>query len=110
MRRSVSAGSYSSRALTAISSVMLPPSRTSRHHDHRTTTSSAPHVGGVVWAWGWGKGGQLGLGSVHNGLVPRALHSDFEGQPLAPVVAVACGHEHMVVLTRAGRYILSTVS
>jgi len=117
---SIAAGSYSSFALTAIAVIPDHSSagagtrrrRLMRNNGHPpgAACSSAEHVqgrerstGGVLWSWGWGKSGQLGQGHCRNVLVPRAVEEVDGNASVPPVVAAACGHEHLLVLTKAGR-------
>ena len=55
----------------------------------------------IVFAWGWNKYGQLGLGTVENQFVPRAV--DVEGLCGGEVcvVGVACGWWHSLLMLKA---------
>jgi len=55
---------------------------------------------GVLWAWGWGLFGQLGLGDVANRLAPARVG----GQEVfgSPVLVAACGYYHTLAVTEDG--------
>jgi len=57
--------------------------------------------GGVLWVWGFGHRGQLGLGDKDNRLVPTRLGADevFGG---SVVRTAACGSFHTLVVTEDG--------
>lgn len=54
---------------------------------------------GGVWAWGWNKFGQLGIGSTEDQASPVAV-SSLAGSPIAQL---ACGWRHTVAVGRAGQ-------
>jgi len=56
---------------------------------------------GELWVWGHGLYGQLGLGVEANRLVPTLLGVEvaFGG---SPVLTVACGDFHSLVVTKDG--------
>eukprot|EP00879_Flechtneria_rotunda_P006078 GHRR01006391.1.p1 GENE.GHRR01006391.1~~GHRR01006391.1.p1 ORF type:complete len:467 (+),score=165.58 GHRR01006391.1:204-1604(+) len=53
---------------------------------------------GTVWAWGWNKFGQLGLGHNDDQAAPVAVEA-LAGKPVA---LLACGWRHTVAITKAG--------
>lgn len=59
--------------------------------------SVALDVGGRVYTFGRGRGGQLGLGSLEDQPAPKRVGMEVR------VAAVACGSVHTLALTREGR-------
>ena len=57
--------------------------------------------GGVLWVWGFGDYGQLGLGDRHSRLVPTRLGAEevFGG---SRVRMAACGNTHTLLVTEEG--------
>lgn len=66
-------------------------------------SSTAITCTGHLFTWGWGLGGQLGHGTRNNQMLPLLVEQDCHGEALQPLRKVACGHQHIVALTRAGR-------
>ena len=58
-------------------------------------------IDGVLWAWGHGRRGKLGLGDEHDRLVPARVgaEEEFGG---SPVLMAACGDLHTLAVTKAG--------
>ncbi|CAI5480586.1 unnamed protein product [Closterium sp. Yama58-4] len=59
--------------------------------------SVALDADGVVYAWGWNRFGQVGVGNSEDQCSPQRIESISER-----VVAVACGWRHTVVLSEGG--------
>ena len=103
---SVSAGSYSS---FAVSSQAMAPGAAGVRRSRRvlplraSDTAETGGAGGIVWAFGWNCCGHLGQGHKRNVLVPTAVAEDFNGNALPPVIGVAAGHQHTLLLTKSGR-------
>ena len=64
----------------------------------RAAHSLARTAGGVVWSWGFGRDGQLGLGDVQNQLLPNKIEA-LAGRR---IVAVSAGAYHSLALTGDG--------
>ncbi|GLI62584.1 hypothetical protein VaNZ11_005258 [Volvox africanus] len=55
---------------------------------------------GNLYAWGWNKFGQLGLGDTEDRLAPVLVGGELAGQQVA---LLACGWRHTVCVTTTGR-------
>jgi hypothetical protein len=83
----------------ALNRVFIVAVACGRHH---TVALSAD---GDVYSWGWGKAGQLGHGNRYDQPLPVKIDPRYSRADAAhttgPVLLVACGDKHTVVVNRA---------
>jgi alpha-tubulin suppressor-like RCC1 family protein len=67
------------------------------------THTTAIDIQGLLWVWGSGSRGKLGSGSTETFYEPTNIQLDtFNPKPTDPLVKLACGEDHTVVVSSNG--------
>ena len=58
---------------------------------------------GLIYSWGFGKSGSLGLGEISNTMTPLQISKLSTGEPCEGMVDISVGSSHTLALDNTGK-------